>query len=376
MTRVLKIAAGGAAGLVALVVIAAAAVWVLRLLDEPAPVEQLLTDDATIDLADYRGSMPESDDRPAILILGSAHLAQADYGFTATEYDQVTQALARFGPDLVAVEYLPPDWPDGRGRDYRPELDLDAYAASWDMTIPDAQTRVERARNERPRIEQPCMLGRAHLLTGDLVNAYYVWDSHGCDEPTADADLADWWRRMSEHELARIAAPVARASDVNALTSFDDQGKDTQWFLQEEVLTFEAVTSPRDLWHMLPAVNPRTRQFEAHIERHDDRLVDLLDHLNSPERIGLQYWAYEQMLPGIEVDDVGQRQLDSYWTRNQRMFERLDEAVAGRDAERVLVVVGAGHKYFLDELARDHGYRWIDPREWLPDPSGHAPDGP
>jgi pheromone shutdown protein TraB len=40
--------------------------------------------------------------------------------------------------------------------------------------------------------------------------------------------------------------------------------------------------------------------------------------------------------------------------------------VREQQASRVLVIVGAGHKYFLDKLARDDDYRWIDPREYLP----------
>ena len=60
------------------------------------------------------------------------------------------------------------------------------------------------------------------------------------------------------------------------------------------------------------------------------------------------------------------RQRDSYWLRNERMFEHLDAAVRERQPDRVLVITGAGHKYFLDELAREAGYRWVDPRDYLP----------
>lgn len=63
---------------------------------------------------------------------------------------------------------------------------------------------------------------------------------------------------------------------------------------------------------------------------------------------------------------MGGEQVERYWRRNRKMFARMQAAIEARDAERVLVVVGNGHKYFLSELTREAGYRWVDSREWLP----------
>ena len=339
-------------------------VWLWLQFDQPTPVDQLLDDEPTIDLAGYDGSEPARDGARSMLILGVPHLQQLETDFPSAEVDAVVDQLATFEPDLVAVEYLPPSWPRGEGRDYRPDLDLERYAERWALTPEDAQAIV----GGEVEADDPCELGRAYLLTYDLVNAYHRWATHGCDELTTDDDLERWSTDLAEHEIARIASPVAWHSDVDELVSFDHQGDDARWFIHEEALSFEAVTAPRDLWQMLPTVNRRAREFSAHVEAHDDRLVDLLHHLNSPEQIALQYWGYEQQLPRLEVRDVGVRQRDSYWRRNERMFETLHTAVEERDAERILVVVGAGHRYFLDELAREHDYRWVDPRDWLPEP--------
>ena len=332
--------------------------------DQPTPVDELLDDEPTINLTDYDGSEPARDGARSILILGVPHLQQLDDTYPSDEVDEVVDRVATFDPDLVAVEYLPADWPRGEGRDYRPDLDVDSYAERWGLTPDDAQAIVDG----EAEADGPCEFGRAYLLTYDLANAYHQWAAHGCDELTSDDDLERWSTDLAEHEIARIASPVAWRSDVAHLVSFDHQGDDARWFIHEEALSFEAVTAPRELWQMLPTVNRRAREFSAHVEAHDDRLVDLLHHLNSPEQIALQYWGYEQQLPQVEVRDVGVRQRDSYWRRNERMFETLHTAVEDRDAQRVLVVVGAGHRYFLDELARDHGYRWVDPRDRLPEP--------
>jgi len=350
--------------LLAVPLAAVGGIWVWLQLDRPTPVDELLDDEPTIDLADYDVSEPAREGARSMLILGVPHLQQLDDDYPSDEVDEVVDRLAAFDPDLVAVEYLPPDWPRGEGRDYRPDLDVETYAQRWGLTREDAHAIVDG----EEEADGPCELGRAHLLIYDLVNAYHQWAAHDCDELTTDDELEGWSTDLAEHEIARIASPVAWRSDVDELVSFDYQGEDARWFIHEEAATLEAVASPGELWQMLPVVNRRTRELSGHVEAHDDRLVDLLDHLNSPERIALQYWSYEQTLPQIEVRDVGQRQRDSYWRRNQRLFDRLHTAVEARDAQRVLVVVGAGHRYFLDELARDHGYRWVDPREWLPEP--------
>ena len=65
-------------------------------------------------------------------------------------------------------------------------------------------------------------------------------------------------------------------------------------------------------------------------------------------------------------DSVGSRQAENYWLRNKKMFKNLQDAIDEKDAQRALIIVGSGHKYFLDELVRKSDYRWVDPREYLP----------
>ena len=91
----------------------------------PTPVKELLPADAGVDLSVYEGSMPSSAGSPAVLILGSSHLAQSEQKHPESAFDRVTDTLAAFAPDVVAVEYLPADYPRGKGRDYRPVVVID-----------------------------------------------------------------------------------------------------------------------------------------------------------------------------------------------------------------------------------------------------------
>ena len=352
------------AGLVVVVGLLVGGGWLLILLEEPEPPQALFEDEPTLDLAAYDGTQPADAGDPSVLVLGSIHFAQQDHGYGRDDFAAVVATLADYQPDLIAVEYLPPDWPPGEGRDYRPDVDRDALAERWDLDPAEA----EAIRADAAAHDDPCEVGRAHFLLRDEPNAGLWWDRHDCADPIrAGGELADWWAHRLADEDALLAHPVADEVGIDRLISIDYQGDDAAWFIHEELLSLDALTSPGQVWQLLPEVSPTARQFTAHISERDDTLTGLLHTLNSPEWIGLQYWNYEQVLAGIELgDDAGRRQLEHFWRRNEAMFERLDDAVAEHEPERVLVVTGAGHKYFLDELARDAGYRWVDPRDHLP----------
>lgn len=358
--KYLLIGIGGFVGAIALAVLGVV-IWLWQ--DDPTPVSELLSDDPDISLSAYDGSMDPDAGEPEILILGVPHFAQEDHDYTEEDFDRVNEALAEFNPDLVAVEHLPPDWPKDEGRDWRPGFDLDFHALEWEMSRDEADEIVSDAAAD---VDDPCELGRAYFLKRDLANAHYQWDSANCPELEYDDEIEDWATSRMEGEDVLIAHEVARMSDVDELVSMDYQGDDARWFMHEEVPDLLLSGQIGDAWSTLPEVSRSARELSGHTDQHDDSLDELLTFLNSPEQIGLQYWAYEIKMLEIETDNLGQRQRDNYWLRNEHMFENIDDAVQEQDAERVFVITGAGHKYFLDELARDAGYRWIDPREYLP----------
>lgn len=355
----------GAAFIAAVVIMVASITLWLRF-DDPTPVAHLLDDEDQAILDQYDGSMSDGSEAPSVLILGTPHFQQDDYDFADEEFDRVADELEKFQPDLVAVEQLPPDWPSGEGRDYRPGFDLESYAQGWGMSREDARRIVNHDDSETT--DDQCALGQAYFLIRDLANAHYAWSQADCPQVEHDEEIQEWWVRRQESEHVLLGHPVARSSDLDELVSIDYQGDDAEWFLFTKGPELMLKGQFREAWGALPEVNRRTRELQGHMERHSDSLTEQLQFLNSPEQIALQYWVYEQSLPEIETENIGQRQADNYWRRNERMFERLEQAMVEREAERVLVITGAGHKYLLDTLVRDAGYRWVDPREWLPAP--------
>lgn len=334
------------------------------------PIEDRITTD--YDLSVYADSMPEGSGSPDIMIVGSTHLAQNE-PYDPDALDRVADSLAGYDPDMVVVEYLPPDYPDGAGRDYRPDFDLSSVAGMSAMDRDTAQTLIDRV--EQGEAIPACRLSKAYLRIRDLMNALYHWQPGECPSLSDHEELADWAERYRTHEANRFGFHAAREAGLDGVLSFDYQGADAQWFIHsrlQQAIQDRDVSEMTALWPMMPLAGAIPRAFEAHTRPHQDKIIGYLHYLNSPEHIGLQYWVYEEAMREIRLDDIGARQTENYWTRNERMFENIEEAARKRNAERVMVIVGSGHKYFLDELARDAGYRWIDPREHLPSPGGDS----
>ncbi|MDZ7681037.1 MAG: DUF5694 domain-containing protein [Fodinibius sp.] len=164
--------------------------------------------------------------------------------------------------------------------------------------------------------------------------------------------------------------PIADASGVREITAFDYQGDDAKWFIGK--LAIDELKSGRidalyTFWPMMPKVGSIRGEYSARYDQMNNYINELYEK-NSPEHIGLQYWVYEQKMPTMiwDGDSVGSRQTKNYWLRNKKMFANVRDAIEEKNATRALIIVGSGHKYFLDELVRKSDYRWVDPREWLP----------
>ena len=202
--------------------------WIgCRTLEGPTPVKELVPSDTAVNLQAYQQSMPPPAGSTSVLILGTPHLAQGD-GHTPAETDRVAEALSDYNPDLLVVEYLPPDHPRGKGRDYRPNLNLDSLAARWDLSFAkaDSMRRARRAGEDRP--ERPCQLAKAHVLNYDLVNAHYYASSRECSDLRRAGRLQGHFDWLGQTETVRVGYPIARSNEIQRLVPFDYRGADVR----------------------------------------------------------------------------------------------------------------------------------------------------
>lgn len=83
----------------------------------------------------------------------------------------------------------------------------------------------------------------------------------------------------------------------------------------------------------------------------------------NPPRLWLQRREHDtQPLGGL-----GARLTADYAVRNEKMAAFAAQAVEEAGAQRVLVIVGAGHKLFLDREFASRGFEVLEARSLLPD---------
>ncbi|GEM_PF-1184680 len=336
----------------------------------PTPVEKLLPKGADINLKYYADSASPDSGSVSVLVLGTSHLAQEEEKVDSVQVDRINSALAEYNPDVVAVEYLPADYPRGKGRDYRTEFDIKKYASEWDMSVSETDSIVKAYQSGSGWASNPCRLAKRYFLQYDIMNAYYYWDQNDCTAIKKFEQITDWIDYWKHHESVRLGYPIARSNSVRELTNFDYQGDDAQWFIDKyalDRLKDGHIGAIYTFWPLIPYVGSIRGVYPNHYGNIDSYIKEL-HKKNSPEYIGLQYWVYEEKMRSITWNDdsVGSRQTENYWLRNKKMFENVEDAINEKNADRALIIVGSGHKYFLDELVRKSDYRWIDPREYLP----------
>ena len=95
-------------------------------------------------------------------------------------------------------------------------------------------------------------------------------------------------------------------------------------------------------------------------------LIALYRVLNGEKWMELQHWAHHEIFPQIRFRAYGLRLTANLELRNARMFEYAEQAIQESGAQRALILVGAGHKYFLDKRVKWYGYRWVDPLDVIP----------
>jgi len=303
--------------------------------------------------------------KPSILILGSDHFMHANPPYPEKAVSRVVDAMKSYGPDMVVAEYLPPTWPKGKGRDYRPGFDLGRYATRWG--IEKSQARRELARIRRTNdwsAKSDCRLGKLFFLQRDELNALYYWVGRDC-EATSHGKLAKFVKKWSQHEFARIGFPVARADGIHELVSFDYQGSDARWILDKEMQKAKKSGNKAAYAQFAPLRQLR-KWADKRMAALGHRLIPVLDFFNSKEWVQYKRHFYQKDMSTITYDNAGPRQRKNFWLRNRRMFGYISKAVRARHPKRILVIVGAGHKYFLDKLARQAGYHWVDPLDYLP----------
>lgn len=116
-----------------------------------------------------------------------------------------------------------------------------------------------------------------------------------------------------------------------------------------------------ELFDVVKAQAAETERLQA-----SHSIAQLLLRENDPERnLPLHAKTYYGMIPIGDAEEQPGAELNAMWyMRNAKMFAKLGLIV--RPGEKLLVLVGSGHLYWLKHFAEGApGYRFVDPGPWL-----------
>ncbi len=175
------------------------------------------------------------------------------------------------------------------------------------------------------------------------------------------ADLSK--NRDERHQIAYRLADRLRHKQVYAIDEDAGPGE-PDYFPFDKVMAWANANGAEG------RLNASLDQVKAEVARTSDlqtngSVSDVLLALNRPERIELDQGWYYGMLSYGDTESQPGADLNAMWyLRNAKIFGKLMTVV--KPGDRVLIVYGSGHNYWLRHFARTTpGFRNVDPTPFL-----------
>ena len=311
-----------------------------------------------------------------VMVLGSPHLSQLPPTFTPDAAAPLVDALARWRPEAIGVEALsgaqcdtlrryPQRYAD-TVKSYCPDL-APAQAATG-LGVPAATAEADRLLAAWPTAPSPAQrrrLAAVFLAGGERSSAEVQWlrlpppERHPGDGLDAALVAQLETLRSRRSEIGLIAAPLAARLGLERLYAIDDHTADTP-----DPADPKGYGAAIEKAWSNPA-NDTRRRTEAALEA----------RLGEPGALAAIYRTYNAPGQGKLVfdSDFGAalqepspqaygRGYVAYWeTRNLRMASNIRAALGERPGVRMLVIVGASHKGYLEAyLNQMHDVRLAD----------------
>ena len=321
----------------------------------------------------YKG--PSAGTANEVLVLGSPHLSQLPKTFQAASLALVNDRLAAWQPHAIAIEAVSgPQCDVMRRYQARYKDSIDSYC--WDPAPARATTGLDVAAAteaadkllaswpDAPSAAQRRHLAALFLAGGERAAALVQWLRLAEPERRAgdslDATLVEVLKKLETRpdESLMIAARLAARLGHERVYPMDDHTADRA---SDDRKTFGAALTKA--WD-----NPATKQRMAADEQQNAALGSAEGVLamyradNAPGQAALIYRSdFGAAMNEPSAQRFGRLYLGYWETRNLRMAANIRDVLAERPGQRMLVVVGASHKGYLESyLHQMHDVRIVD----------------
>jgi len=297
-----------------------------------------------------------------ILVLGSAHLAEFAKPLDRQALEPLVARLVAFRPDIVAVEAMSGEGCDLAARHparYDPQ-DVGRYCpataaarAATGLDAPAALARLHELLAQWPPEPTPAQrrsLAAVALAAGEPDTARLQWVALApADRLARDgltAALAASLDRPPAGEIELLAVPVAARRGLARLHAVDDHSGDNL-DIADGAAYGRAIQAA---WDAAAAPVRPLRAHEAALAAADD-VLGLYRALNDPQALRAKAAAdFGAAARDPSPQRYGRIYVGGWEARNLRIAGNIAAAIRERPGARVLVIIGAMHKPWLDRL--------------------------
>lgn len=304
-----------------------------------------------------------------VLVLGTSHLSAIRECFSPDALTSLLLELRRFAPDAIAVEKVSSadieemEWRSGFYSEIVDVFDGDRFKAGKQMqkflslSRSQAEKRAEtfllRADtiNDTERIELIKLLIASYEYSTAVLQWSYLTNRTGIESGVLPENIADELNRNqpSANEIYSIGANLARSTGLSRLYYIDDHYDET--LLNE--FSDELITQLKDNSEH-KALASSTFHAETMKElkeacRDGEKMLNHYRRLNSQEYgkkdVEEQWdvWLRTKLPSGLD-----RRRLALWEMRNLRIAANIRELSARYPGKKILIIIGAGHKPFLE----------------------------
>lgn len=304
----------------------------------------------------------------SISVVGMPHLSALEPAVRPEQQQVLTEQLGKYRPSLVCVEAMPGERVENFARDPQRYSELlrtfalDAARLALEqqlrLQIDAAQAREQAlaaTASEPADVAARLRLVALHLAAHDPWSAALNWsyldaDARGKASETLGALAPQRLDQLlaSSNEMAAIAIPLARQLGHRRLCAVDA-------FVDE--LGVQALESGLLPLLQRPGVMDAVQAWQAESQAAwqpgtDDALLQLVRWYNRDEFARKDQSVQWTIFDADSEGDAGRRRLMLWHARNAEIATHLFRALAQADGQRVLLLIGAAHRPYVEAALR------------------------
>jgi hypothetical protein len=324
--------------------------------------------------------------RPArVLVLGTTHLSQLPKATDPAIFQPLLDRLARFDPKIITIEAI-----SGEGCETLRQFRAQHGADTWDtycwptdqiekatgLNVSQAQAEADRLLQSWPKSATPAQrrhLAMLFIAANDRASAMVQWLRLPAPERRAGDGLTPEMVSILDrkgkplNENYAIAARLAAQLGLERVYPVDDHTAD--WAFDDKSPEGQAYAAAiQHAWKdkPAPAVHAQEEKIEANLKTGADVLA-LYRLLNEPETQRQTIASDMGRNAAYASPGLYGRQYVAWWeTRNLRIAANIRATLQQDPQARVLAIIGATHKGYLDaylEMMQD--VRLVDAEQVL-----------